>query len=74
MHISNLNALYLHAKNAIIAYYYIGTTLAEGVKKGAEFTNNYRRFIIPDFYTAYCKKNNITDVRTLVLSIVDAGK
>ena len=42
--------------------------------KGAEFTNDYRRFIIPAFYTEYCKKNNITDVRTLVLSIVDGGK
>ena len=50
------------------------TTLEEGVTKGAEFTNDYRRFIIPAFYTEYCKKNNITDVRSLVLSIVDAGK
>lgn len=54
--------------------YCVGTTLEEGVTKGAEFTNDYRRFIIPAFYTEYCKKNNITDVRSLVLSIVDAGK
>ena len=38
---------------------------------GTEFFNSYRDFVIPLFYRDWCKKNGISDVRSLVLRIVD---
>ena len=49
----------------------VGTALGKDSAIDQELTIDYRRFKIPDFYLEYCKKNNITDVRTVVLSIVD---
>ena len=49
----------------------VGTTLDKEVSIDDELTISYRRFSLPEFYLEYCKKNEIIDVRTLVLNIVD---
>ena len=49
----------------------IGTALGKDIADAEELTIDYRRFKLPSFYLEYCRKNNITDVRTLVLNIVD---
>ena len=49
----------------------VGTALGKDIAEGQELTIDYRRFKLPLFYLDYCKKNSITDVRTLVLNIVD---
>ena len=36
-----------------------------------ELTNNYRDFVIPPFFLDFCKKNNIKDVRTMVMEAMD---
>ena len=49
----------------------VGTALDKDIAVDQELTIDYRRFKLPAFYLDFCKQNNITDVRTLVLNIVD---
>ena len=49
----------------------VGTALGKDIAVDQELTIDYRRFKLPAFYLDFCKQNNITDVRTLVLNIVD---
>ena len=44
---------------------------AEDLAAGTEVLINYRNFVIAPFYAAWCNKNKVVDVRTLVLGIVD---
>lgn len=38
--------------------------------KNDELYMDYRRFVLPEFYLAFCKANNIKDVRTLVMEAI----
>ena len=49
----------------------VGTSMGKDIAVEEELTISYRRFVLPEFYLEFCKKNEIIDVRTLVLNIVD---
>lgn len=44
----------------------VGRTI-EAVNPDDELTNNYRDFVIPPFFMEFCKKNQIKDVRSMVM-------
>merc|ERR1712087_917521 len=44
----------------------VGRTI-EAVSPDTELTNNYCDFVIPPFFLDFCKKNQIKDVRSMVM-------
>jgi len=42
------------------------------IKEGDEIYMDYRKFVIPDFFKAYCKKHGFQDVQASTLASVDA--
>jgi len=47
----------------------VGRTI-DDVSPDDELTNDYRDFVIPPFFMDFCKKNNIKDVRSMVMDAI----
>lgn len=43
------------------------------IAPGVELRNNYREFVMPAFYTRFCREHGFKDVRTAVLEAVDGA-
>jgi len=65
-----LNVNFFEGKNNDGTTALIGESIVD-IQVQDELRNNYRDFVMPEFYKAYCLDHNFKDVRTATLEAVD---
>ena len=60
----------LNVHKAIVDNAVVGEALID-IAEGDELCNNYRDFLMPDFYTAFCAEHGFLDVQSAVLAAIE---